>query len=712
MMLVPFAAAVLCLLLVLARLLRTRQSIAGWCFVAGMVALAIDTAVTGIIVRAGEPNQLMVAAFAYGATLDEWLRVSLIVKSFLAIIWLGFSVTYSRGDRTGLKTSLYAMRWEAVIGLVPLLLSVGMGDRLFRLAATPGDDAVRLVFSGWGHALNVALLIGFVVVLMNLEQTFRAAVGTMRWQIKFVILAMVVIFGTRVYARSQALLFSAPDMSLLGLESAALLIGCLCLVVAYVRTGLAEIDVYPSLTVVRSSLTVIVVGSYLVVVGLLAQLVRRFGGAEIFQFQALVVLGGLAGLAVLLLSDHARLRIRLFAARHFSKAQHDSVRIWSLVSQRLGGVKDQQALCDASKRLVSETFAALSVSIWTLDEEKDVLVLRGATGSSARDLANDRRVVMTSGSVAAGLRSMSSSFDLEDVNEEWASDFRRLNPAAFENGGHRWCVSLRAGEQCIAVLVLADRVGGAPYTGEELELLKCLAGQITSVLLSLQLASEVARARELEALRTMSAFFVHDLKNTAASLTLMLKNLPAHFGDPAFRDDALRAVGNAARRIDDMIGRLSAFRQRAEFVPVEADLNELVTDALGSVQHTPDVELTTELRPLPNILADRQQIQNVVTNLVLNARDAVGSGGRIHVRTEHRADRVVVSVADNGCGMTEAFVTNQLFRPFQSTKKNGLGIGLFQCQAIVKAHGGGIHVATHTGEGTTFSVSLPVMDQK
>jgi len=698
-----------------------------------MAVLAVDSAVTGIILRTGDP---------YGTTLDEWLRVSFIVKSFLPVIWLGFSVTYSRGGQAGQRARLHALRWETIAGLIPILLAAGFGDRLFRVASMPGDDAVRLMFSGWGHALNVALLVGFVLVLMNLEQTFRSAVGTMRWQIKFVILAMVVIFGTRLYTRSQALLFSAPDVSLLGLESAALLIGCLFLAVAYVRTGLAEIDVYPSLTVVRSSLTIIIVGSYLMVVGVLAQLVRRFGGAEIFQFQALVVLSGLAGLAVLLLSDRARLRIQLFAARHFSKAQHDSVRIWSLVSQRLGGVKDQHALCSASARLVSDTFAALSVSIWLLDEEKDVLIVRGSTSRSpgpakaghyvptagaghyvrtaeaghyvpaAEDGRHASNDPLASGAVVAGLRRMSSAFELEDVGEPWAAEFRQLNPTSFENGGARWCVPLRAGERCLGAVVLADRVGGAPYTGEEKELLACMAGHITSVLLNLQLASEVARARELEALRTMSAFFVHDLKNTAASLTLTLKNLPAHFGDPAFRDDALRAVGNAARRLDDMIGRLSAFRQRAEFMPVEADLNQLVTDALGTVQNMPDVELTTELRPLPSILADRQQIQSVVTNLVLNARDAVGSGGRIHVRTEHRADRVVVSVADNGCGMSETFVANQLFRPFQSTKKNGLGIGLFQCQSIVKAHGGGIHVDTHTGQGTTFSISLPVRNQQ
>ena len=136
----------------------------------------------------------------------------------------------------------------------------------------------------------------------------------------------------------------------------------------------------------------------------------------------------------------------------------------------------------------------------------------------------------------------------------------------------------------MGALVLADRVNGAHYTVEELELLQCVADQMTSVLLNLRLANEVARARELEAFRTMSAFFVHDLKNAAASLNLMLKNLPVHFDDPAFRADALRGVGNTARRIDEMIARLSALRQRPDFRPVEADLNQLVSEAVERLE--------------------------------------------------------------------------------------------------------------------------------
>jgi putative PEP-CTERM system histidine kinase len=307
---------------------------------------------------------------------------------------------------------------------------------------------------------------------------------------------------------------------------------------------------------------------------------------------------------------------------------------------------------------------------------------------------------------------MSSPFDLENMNGAWAEELRQLNSTTFTKGGNRLCVPLRAGEQVQGVIVLADRIDAAVYTVEELELLECIADQMTSLLMNHRLASEVAQARELEAFRTMSVFFVHDLKNAAASLNLMLRNLPVHFNDPAFREDALRGIGNTAGRIDEMIARLSALRERPKFTAVKADLNQVVSEALDRVDGSPNVQLTREFHPLPAVSVDSEQIQNVVTNLVLNARDALGLDGRIEVRTEHRDGRVVLSVTDNGCGMNQAFVQDSLFRPFQSTKKRGLGIGLFQSRAIVQAHGGAIHVQSEVGKGTTFLVSLPVVVEK
>jgi putative PEP-CTERM system histidine kinase len=697
--LIPFAAATFSLVLAFASLLGRKPSVATWFFFAGMLTLATDSVFTALSLRVTNPEDLV-----------SWLTSGFIVKSVVAVAWLGFSLTYSRGDY---RESL--LRWRiplVVIGLLPIALSLGLREHLFQVVTAGASGEVRLQSGQIATVLNVIFLVTLMLILMNVEQTFRSAVGTLRWRIKFVVLALAVIFGARLYVQTQVMLFSTPDVAQSSVESAGLLIGCVFMAVAYARTGLAEIDVYPSLAVLRSSLTILLVGGYLFIVGVLAQIVRRFGGAESFRLQAFVVLLGMSGLAVLLLSDRARQHIHVFVVRHFKKAQYDSVRIWTLFSQRLASVKDQAHLCEGSAKLISETFDVLSVTVWLVEEETGRLAVAASTAPQSARFADETPVNLAFGAVTAALQVRSSPFDLEAVNEAWAEEWRQLNPTAFPNGGNRWCVPLRVGEQSVGALVLADRVSGALYTVEELELLKCIGNQIASVLLNLRLASEVAHARELEALRTMSAFFVHDLKNAAASLNLMLKNLPVHFDDPAFRADALRGIGNSARRIEEMIARLGAFRSRPTVTRVDADLNKLVEEALEGVDVAPGAKLSKDLQPLPTILADREQIRSVVTNLLLNARDALQSGGSIRVRTEHRHGRVLLSVADDGSGMSSAFLRDQLFRPFQSTKKNGLGIGLFQCRAIVQAHGGGIHAESEPGRGTTFTVSFPVSDRR
>jgi signal transduction histidine kinase len=180
-----------------------------------------------------------------------------------------------------------------------------------------------------------------------------------------------------------------------------------------------------------------------------------------------------------------------------------------------------------------------------------------------------------------------------------------------------------------------------------------------------------------------------------------------HFDDPAFRADALRGIGNAARRIDEMITRLGTLRQQPGAKLVDADLNRLVEEAVDRMDPMPQVEMTRELQPIPGVRVDREQIQSVVTNLLLNARDAVGPNGHIRVRTEPLEGQVVLSVSDNGCGMTPAFLKGSLFRPFQSTKKNGLGVGMFQARMVIEAHGGNIQVESEPGKGTTIHISLP-----
>ena len=174
----------------------------------------------------------------------------------------------------------------------------------------------------------------------------------------------------------------------------------------------------------------------------------------------------------------------------------------------------------------------------------------------------------------------------------------------------------------------------------------------------------------------------------------MLQNLPVHFDDPAFRQDALRGIGKTAERINQLIGRLSVLRNKLELKPVECDLNQLVAETLETLNGVPEVELVRQLGPVPKLLADPEQLQSVVTNLLLNAREAVGKGGQVTVETRQCDGWAALTVADNGCGMSPGFVRDSLFRPFQTTKKKGLGIGMFQSKMIVEAHRGSIQVTS------------------
>jgi putative PEP-CTERM system histidine kinase len=694
------AAGMFCAALAATAACRKQRSLATWCFSAGMLVFALESLFEAIASNALLPEK---AAF--------WETLCLVTKSFLPGVWLTFSLTYSRANY---RDFLARSRWLVVGAFsIPLLSLAALYRSFFYVVAY--DPPVE----GWGLRLNesaiilnVLILISTVLILMNIERTFRAAVGTMRWRIKFLVLGLGVIFGARIYTRSQALLFSDYSPSQLSVEATALLIGCALIAVAYLRGGSNEIDVYPSRAVLHTSVTVLLTGAYLFVVGVLAQVVSRFGGTAGFPIVAFVVLLSLAILAMLLLSDRARQSLQLFISRHFKRPQHDFRQIWARFTRSLAVALDETALSTIAGRLISETFGALSVSTWLFDEHGERLI-RVSSTSDANQARSDDFTSLIAGTElnSVELTNLSRPFDLGRAKEKWARDLMEKSSGQFRSGGSPICVPLVGGEHWLGAIVLADRVRGLGYSAEEMDLLKCIGEQVAATLRKLRLTEEIMERKELEAFQMMSAFLIHDLKNAASTLGLMFENLPTHFDNPAFRQDAFRGIGSAASRINDLINRMNALRHELCLKPAELDLNLIVTEALTNLNGTLDTDLVTKFDQVPKISADRQQLQSVFTNLLLNARDAVGMNGRITVETARQGEWVALCVSDNGCGMTEQFIKNSLFRPFRSTKKKGLGIGMFQSKTIVEAHHGKIHVESELGVGTTFRVMLPLKCQ-
>jgi putative PEP-CTERM system histidine kinase len=291
----------------------------------------------------------------------------------------------------------------------------------------------------------------------------------------------------------------------------------------------------------------------------------------------------------------------------------------------------------------------------------------------------------------------------------WPGEIMRADTEFFSKSRMRYAIGLHAGGELVGVMTLNDdRVGHESLHAEDFVLLETLAAQLAASLLNLKLSARLRQAGEVVAFQTVSTFFVHDLKNLASRLSLTMENLPEHFDDPEFRADALRVISGSVANIDEMCGRLAMLKQNIELRLAQADLCHLVTMTLHEFKANLRAALEQDLQPVPKAMMDEEQIHKVLTNLVLNANEAVNGNGVIRVSTAHDRDTVAFSVKDNGCGMSEEFIGDSLFRPFQTTKKKGLGIGLYHCKLIVEAHRGRIEVNSTVGKGTEFRVVLPV----
>lgn len=663
-------------------------------FAAGMLVLAMESLFNGLAFDASFPEERLF-----------WERCALLAMSFLPGTWLFFSLSYARG-----KYRVFLHRWRYILTaafVIPIGLAILFHGKLIA-SANLVDGRWLFALQRAGVVLNVLFLAGAILVLLNLERTFRAAIGVMRWRIKYMLIGMGVLFGVRSYAASQVLLFHTVDLSLQTLNSAALIAACFLISRSLVRAGHFDVDIYPSHFILRNSFTILLAGVYLLIIGVFANIVASLGGDNAFAVKAFFVLVALVLLTVLLLSDRVQLRASRFISRHFQRPQYDYRDLWRKFTEATARCTGESELSEAAINLISNIFHLLSATVWLVEEKKDELVLAASTSLLRLQASGLTLEKKETSELLEAMERTPAPFDIDLCRDTWVATLKKIHPSEFTGGGGRVCAPLLVGGELLGLMTLGDRIGGLPFSGQDFDLLKCVADEVAASLLNARLSKKLLQTRELEAFQTMSAFFVHDLKNAGSTLSLTLQNIPTHFDNPMFREDALRAISKAAAHINRLIERLTLLRHELKIRPAEGDLNEWISGVLSDFEKNSGIELAKNLNPLPKVKFDPDQLLKVVTNLALNAREASQNNAQIQVGTKQVNGWAVLSVSDNGCGMNADFINRSLFRPFMTTKKNGLGIGMFQSKMIVEAHRGKIEVQSRPGEGSTFYVYLPV----
>ena len=216
---------------------------------------------------------------------------------------------------------------------------------------------------------------------------------------------------------------------------------------------------------------------------------------------------------------------------------------------------------------------------------------------------------------------------------------------------------------------------------------------------------------------TLDRVLVHDVKNVSFRLRLLLSNLDEHWDDPEFRRTVKELLAATVERLETAVGRLAA-EESAVLIKVSLDVNGLLREVAerparrGRGNRAP---LRLALGAVPRVWGDPFYLGDAFGSLFENAAEAAGPEGRVLVRSfsggSARRPRTVVEVIDNGGGMTAEFLHDRLFRPFETTKPEGVGLGLATASQIVRFHRGTIRILSQPGGGTVVRLSLPAIGE-
>jgi signal transduction histidine kinase len=224
--------------------------------------------------------------------------------------------------------------------------------------------------------------------------------------------------------------------------------------------------------------------------------------------------------------------------------------------------------------------------------------------------------------------------------------------------------------------------------------------------------AERVRAVKLESLGLFAGGMAHDFNNLLTIVVGHADLVSRRPDDPEEVRLAAEAILGSARRAAGIVERLVAAAAVQMLHVEEADLNSIVSQSVGAFQSIlgAEIELHLDLSssPVP-VSVDTEQMKTVLVNLATNARDAMAQGGIFTVRTAVTVNRAVLSCTDTGSGMDEE-TRKRIFEPYFTTREFGMsaGWGLAVCNGIIMQHGGVIRVASAPGEGSTFTISLPL----
>lgn len=553
----------------------------------------------------------------------------------------------------------------------------------------------------------LAGLISALLVLVSTEQIGRNRTPAAYWAIKHLLTAVGLLAGYDVILFSATYAFSdVPDALWQG-RGFANAIACIPLAFGVDRLRKSGVEKRVGAAGTFFTTVMLLAGTYLAVVAIIGTYVRAFGGSWGGALEVAVLVGGVALLTVVAFSAEARAVVRVFVQKYFVAQKYDYREEWLRFVRTLDGdgpALDRNDLSLRVLRAMANITGSPDGGLWVHTEDDTFVPVAGRLCTeSAPTFVNAR-------TAEHWVELLTQNNWILDVDGQLPPGLARTGiPEWLRNNKNVWLVvPLGVAGRVEGLVVLEAPLSGSRLlTWEDLDLLRTAATQAAGSLALQRALDDIGQLQQFEAFNRLVAFLMHDLKNVLAQQQLVVKNFPRFRHNPEFIDDAILTVDNATQRMARLIeqltsGTTSPQRKRFRF-------DEACREALRAVADRSPKPVAAQL-PAVSVSGDPERLRSAITHLLRNAQDATPPDGEVSFHASFAEGQVTVVIVDTGEGMSEEFIRDRLFKPFDSTKGvMGMGVGAYQAREYVRELGGELQVVSQPQVGTRFTLSIPAL---
>ena len=672
-------------------------------YLLGAIACAVGIFVIarkGAIERSDRTAAIAAVGFTglwciFAAASGSSAPTTLVAEMARNLVWIGLILKLFTNDGRDaslrpIRPVIFALAFVEL--LQPILLLIAL-----RFAITPEVASLTFQISAF---LRLLVAIGALVLLHNL---YAGGSASSRQLLRWSAIALACAYAYDLNFYGIAYLSGSAPTLLVAMRG--IIAGIFAIVLAFGSSpASAGLQFSPSRAVAFQSFSLVVIGGYLLGMLVLTQSLSLLGGevGRLVQIGFLV----LASIAAVIWLPSQRMRgwIRVTVTKHLFQHRYDYREEWLRFTRTIGHAASRsESFHERAVKALADITESPGGLLLSPNEETELeLVARWqwptiqhSSPAGSYQLAamlEERNFVLDLDEVRAGV---------DRIGEN------ALVPDWLRNAEDAWAVvPLLHFDRLVGAVVLARPKAQRSLDWEDFDLLRVVGQQLASYLAEQSGQEALMEANRFDEFNRRIAFVMHDIKNLASQLSLLVRNAEKHADNPEFRADMLVTLRNSADKLNALLARLGRYGSGQVSTRELIDLSGVAERVASRFDGIHNVIITRS--ETNTVYADAEGVEQALIHLIQNAVDASEGDSPVFIQVSSDGLSGQIEIVDSGAGMSPAFVRNGLFKPFVSSKNGGFGIGAYEAREIIRAMGGRLNVESQEGIGSRFVVSLTV----